>query len=102
MVTLQGELFEKSGSITGGAVRKTGLSFSQNDDEELENYRARLKDMESKLASLEQKKLNLEQKIETVRTNYSDSMSEFSKSKIELDSMNKNYDASENILKRKN
>ena len=101
MVTLQGELFEKSGSITGGAVRKTGLSFSQNDDEELENYRARLKDMESKLASLEQKKLNLEQKIETVRTNYSDSMSEFSKSKIELDSMNKNYDASANILKEK-
>ena len=28
-------------------------------------------------------------------------MSEFSKSKIELDSMNKNYDASENILKEK-
>ena len=36
-----------------------------------------------------------------MRTNYSDSMTEFSKSKIELDSMNKNYDASENILKDK-
>ena len=101
MVTLQGELFEKSGSITGGAVRKTGLSFSQNDDAELENYKIRLKDMEVKLGSLEKKKEELEKKLETVRTNYSDSMTEFSKSKIELDSMNKNYDASENILKDK-
>ncbi len=101
MVTLQGELFEKSGSITGGAVRKTGLSFSQNDDAELENYKIRLKDMEEKLVSLEKKKADLEKKLDTVRTNYSDSMTEYSKSKVELDSMNKNYDASENILKEK-
>ena len=101
MVTLQGELFEKSGSITGGAVRKTGLSFSQNDDAELENYKVRLKDMESKLDALEKKKSDLEKKLETVRANYSDSMTEYSKSKVELDNMNKNYDASENILKEK-
>ncbi len=101
MVTLQGELFEKSGSITGGAVRKTGLSFSQNDDAELENYKARLKEMETKLTTLEQKKTALEQKLDTVRTNYSDSMTEFNKSKIELDNMNKNYNASENILQEK-
>jgi len=101
MVTLQGELFEKSGSITGGAVRKTGLSFSQNDDAELENYKVRLKDMEEKLVSLEKKKTDLEKKLDTVRANYSDSMTEYSKSKVELDSMNKNYSASENILKEK-
>ena len=34
MVTLSGDLFEKSGSITGGAVRKTGLKFAQNSDSE--------------------------------------------------------------------
>ena len=101
MVTLQGELFEKSGSITGGAVRKTGLSFSQNDDTELENYKLRLKEMESKLGSLENKKTELENKLDTVRTNYSDSMSEFSKSKVELENMNKEYEQSESILKEK-
>ena len=101
MVTLQGELFEKSGSITGGSVRRTGLSFSQNDDAELETFKIRLKDMEDKLSALEKKKTELEQKLDTVRTNYSDSMSEFSKSKIELDSMNKNYDQSETILAEK-
>ena len=101
MVTLQGELLEKSGSMTGGTRLRTGLSFSQNDDEELNKYKDRLKEMEQKLGSLENKKSSLEQKLEDVRTKYSDSMSEFSKSKVELDNMNRNYENSENILKEK-
>lgn len=101
MVTLQGELLEKSGSMTGGTRLRTGLSFSQNDDDELNKYKDRLKEMEQKLGSLENKKQDLEQKLEDVRTKYSDSMSEFSKSKVELDNMNQNYANSENILKEK-
>jgi len=101
MVTLQGELFEKSGAITGGTVRRTGLSFSQNDDDELNKFRERLKEMEGHLGALEKKKSDLEMKLETVRSNYSDSMSEFSKSKVELENMNKNYSNSENLLKEK-
>ena len=50
MVTLSGDLFEKSGSITGGAIRKTGLKFSQNSDNELDTFRARLKEMEGKFS----------------------------------------------------
>lgn len=101
MVTLQGELLEKSGSLTGGTRLRTGLSFSQNDDEELNKFKDRLKEMEQKLASLENKKTSLEAKLEDVRGKYSDSMSEFSKSKVELDNMNQNYANSENILKEK-
>lgn len=101
MVTLQGELLEKSGSMTGGTRLRTGLSFSQNDDDELNNYKERLKEMEQKLGSLENKKNSLEQKLEDVRSKYSDSMSEFSKSKSELESMNRNFENSENILKEK-
>ena len=101
MVTLQGELLEKSGSMTGGTRLRTGLSFSQNDDEELNKFKDRLKEMEQKLASLENKKTSLETKLEDVRGKYSDSMSEFSKSKVELDNMNQNYANSENILKEK-
>lgn len=56
MVTLQGELLEKSGSMTGGTRLRTGLSFSQNDDEELNKFKDRLKEMEQKLATLENKK----------------------------------------------
>ena len=101
MVTLQGELLEKSGSMTGGTRLRTGLSFSQNDDDELNKYKDRLKEMEHKLGSLENKKNSLEQKLEDVRSKYSDSMNEFSKSKGELESMNRNFENSENILKEK-
>ena len=101
MVTLQGELFEKSGSITGGTIRRSGLSFSQNDDAELEAYKLKLKEMEVKLSQLENKKLELEKKLETVRSNYSDGLNEYRKVSIDIDNMNKNYEGSENILKEK-
>lgn len=101
MVTLQGDLFEKSGSITGGGKLRTGFSFSQNDDEELNNFKSRLKDMEVKLQTLKNKKYDIDNRLEKVRQNHSDSMTEFSKSKVELNSMTQNYEASENILKEK-
>ncbi|MFI3300649.1 MAG: chromosome segregation protein SMC [Candidatus Gastranaerophilales bacterium] len=101
MVTLSGELFEKSGSMTGGSVRRSGMSFSQNDDDELNTYKDRLKEMEVKLEALENKKRSLETKLDDVRVKYSDAMSEFSKSKVELENMNRNYENSENILKEK-
>lgn len=101
MVTLQGEIFEKSGSMTGGSVRRTGMSFSQNDDDELETFKSKLKELEVKSVELENKKSGLESKLEKVRQNYSDSMSEFSKAKVELDNMTRNYENSENILKER-
>lgn len=101
MVTLQGELLEKSGSMTGGTRLRTGLSFSQNDDEELNKYKDRLKEMEEKQASLENKKTVLENKLEDIRSKYSDSMTEYTKTKGELENMNRNYENSENILKEK-
>lgn len=101
MVTLAGELFEKSGAITGGSMRKSGLSFSQNDDAELEEFKGKVKELEQKLASLENKKSTLETKLQTIRQNYSDAVSEHSKAKVELDNMQRNYENSENVLKEK-
>ncbi len=101
MVTLAGELFEKSGAITGGSVRKTGFSFSQNDDNELEEFKRKVKEMEESLGKLENKKASLEAKLQDVRQKYSDCMSEHSKAKVELDNMSRNYENSENILKEK-
>ena len=101
MVTLSGELFEKSGSMTGGSMRRTGLSFSQNDDNELNTYKDKLKDLETKLKDLNKKQNELENKLDKVRSGYSDAMNEFNKSKVELDNMNRNYENSENILKER-
>ena len=101
MVTLAGELFEKSGAITGGSMRKNSLSFSQNDDAQLEEFKNKVKEMEKHLGELEAKKNSLENKLNTIRQNYSDAVSEHSKAKLELDNMNRSYENSENILKEK-
>ena len=101
MVTLAGELFEKSGAITGGQAKKSGFSFSQNDDNELEDFRKKLNDMESKRASLVSKKDTLDQKLETIRSEYSDCVGEHSKAKLELAAMQNNYEQSENLIKEK-
>ena len=91
MVTLSGDLFEKSGSITGGSVRKTGLKFAQNSDSELDTCRERLKEMEEKYASLVKKRSDLESKMEDVRGKYSASTTEFNKAKMELTSLEANF-----------
>jgi len=101
MVTLSGDLFEKSGSITGGAVRKTGLKFSQNSDTEIDTFRARLKEMESKYASLISKRSNLEEKMEDVRGKYSISTTEFNKAKLELTTLETSFLKTESDINEK-
>ncbi len=102
MVTLQGEIFEKSGSMTGGSQRRTGLSFSQNDDNELENFKNKLKELENKASALNRKRQDLENKREDIRQKYSDSMNECANAKRELENMTRDYDNSEKLLAEKN
>ena len=102
MVTLQGEIFEKSGSMTGGSQRRTGLSFSQNDDNELENFKNKLKELENKASALNRKRQDLENKREDIRLKYSDSMNECANAKRELENMTRDYDNSEKLLAEKN
>jgi len=91
MVTLAGDLFEKSGSITGGAVRKTGLKFSQNSDNEIVTYKNKFKEMEEKYCSLKTKRDNLEAKVDDLREKYSSSVTEHSKAKVELTALESSY-----------
>ena len=87
MVTLSGDLFEKSGSITGGSVKKNGLKFAQNSDSEIDTYKTKLKELESQFASLQSKRKTLEDKIEDIRTKNTASTNEYSKAKLELASL---------------
>ena len=101
MVTLSGDLFEKSGSITGGAIKKTGLRFSQNSDSELETYSSRLKEMENKYNSLLSKRNSLEEKMEDIRGKYSLSTTEFSKAKIELTNLETSFSETQKNIDEK-
>ena len=101
MVTLSGDLFEKSGSITGGAVRKTGLKFAQNSDSELDTFRARLKELESKYAALNSKRSSLDAKMEDVRGKYSTSTTEFNKAKLELTNLEASFENTQKNIDEK-
>ena len=101
MVTLSGDLFEKSGSITGGSVKKNGLKFAQNSDSEIETYKARLKEMESKYAAMISKRSSLESKLDNLRESNTNSTTELSKAKIELDSLNTTFKNTQSIIDEK-
>ena len=88
MVTLAGDLFEKSGSITGGSIKKTGLKFAQNSDSEIDAYKKKQKDLEEKYSTLISKQRSLETKMEDIRGKNSSSTTELSKAKLELNSHN--------------
>ncbi len=102
IVTLQGEIFEKSGSITGGSAAKSGLKFSQAQNNELDTFKTRLSEMEKKLETLEQKRNNLEKKLDSVRINYSNVMTELNKAKLELSSLLRTQEETEKNIEEKN
>ena len=102
MVTLTGELFEKSGSISGGSQKRSGLKFSQSQDDELAKFKERLKGFEKTYADLERKKAELEEKLDKVRISYSNTMTAHNQAKIELANLMKNSEENENnITKQK-
>jgi len=101
MVTLNGEIFEKSGSITGGTVKKSGLKFSQNDDEELANFKSKLEEMVNRYKSLVIKKQDLEKKLDKIRVEYSSSMTEYNKAQLELKVMHKDFDTNQASIDEK-
>lgn len=94
MVTLDGNIYEKTGAMTGGGRIQTGLKFSVNDDSELEKYKQRLSDMEEKYNSAKRKKQELETKREKVKNDYTNAITELSKANIELSTLNRNFESS--------
>ena len=84
MVTLSGDLFEKSGSITGGAINKNGLKFAQNSDSEIDAFKKKLKELETKRSSLISKRNSLNEKFDDLRSKNSASTTELTTAKLEL------------------
>ena len=101
MVTLSGDLFDKSGSITGGSIKKTGLKFAQNSDSEIDAYRQKQKALQEKYNSLISKRDALEKKIDDVRETNSSSVTELSKAKIELDNDTKMFENTQKDIDEK-
>ncbi len=90
MVTLDGSLLEKSGAMTGGSVTRSGLKFAQADDDELNIYKERVKELENKSISLERTKAETEKKLDSIRHDYSSTMNDLNRKKLELDNISRN------------
>jgi chromosome segregation protein len=101
MVTLDGSIVEKAGSMTGGSLGRTGLKFSNTQDEELKLYKDKLVEFEQVHRKLESRKNELENKISSIRQDYSSTMTALSRKKIELESLEKNIAASQKTLEEK-
>lgn len=84
MVTLSGELFDKSGAITGGARKKTGLKFAGVNDDEIAKFKSKLRELEKQYTELEQKREKIEERQETIRKNYSNALNTYNTAKLEL------------------
>ena len=102
LVTLDGSLFEKSGAITGGDRRDTGLKFSQNQDEELNKYKSRFAELQKQYQSLEATRKELEAKQEKIISNYSNTMTALNGAKIELNNLNNNSQNNEQKIEEYN
>jgi len=98
MVTLDGSLIEKSGSMTGGSMGKSNLKFAQSQDEELNIFKARLQELEKKAENLEKSKVETESKLDKIRHEYSGTMNDLNRKRMELENLTRNLkDAEENI-----
>ena len=102
IVTLDGEIFEKSGAITGGAKRKNTMMFGKLDDKELEKYKQRLIEFETKYKETEEKKNSLDKKLDKIRNDFSNASNSYNGAKIELNALVANNSKSEELLEAHN
>lgn len=98
IVTLDGEIFEKSGAITGGAKRRNQITFGKLDDKELEKYKQRLVEFETKYKETEEKKNSLDKKLDKIRIDFSNASNSYNGAKIELNALITNNSKSEELL----
>ncbi len=83
LVTLTGEIYEKTGSITGGKAKHRGPKFSQNDDTELEKLKQKYAELQAAYKKAGEEKSEIEDKLLKVRTDYAETIAALSEAKAE-------------------
>ncbi len=99
VVTLDGEIFEKSGAITGGAKRKNTAMFGKSEDKELETYKKRHNELENKYQELKARKRELENRLNKIRNDFSNATNSLNGAKIELKALIENNAGANERLK---
>lgn len=100
VVTLDGDITEKSGLITGGAKRKSNNLFDKSQERELNKHKKLLQEVEQKGRELAQKEKDLDRRLNDIRQNYSTATTTLSQTKYELKTLVSNNEASSDIIKK--
>ncbi len=98
VVTLDGDITEKSGLITGGAKKRSTSFFDKTQERELEKHKKLLSQLEKELAELSQKEKDLKRRNEETRQLYSTSLSALNGAKIELKNLISNNENSSKVI----
>jgi len=99
VVTLDGDITEKSGLITGGAKKKNANFFDKSQERELEKHKKLLKELEQKARDLTQKEKDLERRLNDTRQKYSTSLNTLNSAKLEFKNLIQNNESSATLIK---
>lgn len=99
VVTLEGDITERSGLITGGAKKKNIGFFDKTQERELEKYKKLLVELEQAARELAQKEKDLDRRLENTRQTYSTSLNTLNSAKIELKNLISNNASAADIIK---
>jgi len=99
VVTLDGDITEKSGLITGGAKKRASSLFDKSQDKELEKYKKHYKELEKSLVELTQKQKDLERRLDDIRHKNSTAMNALTSAKTELKNLISNNESAAGIIK---
>ncbi len=100
VVTLEGDITEKSGLITGGAKKKNASFFDKSQEKELEKYKKTLKSLEETIKKLSQTEKDLERRLDDIRQKHSNALNSLNSAKIELKNLISNNEQSSDIIQK--
>ncbi len=99
VVTLDGDITEKSGLITGGAKKKNTSLFDKSEEKKLEKLKKTYKDYEQQYRDSIQKEKDLDRRLNDVRQKYSTTLTTLNSAKLELKNLITNNESSASIIK---
>ena len=100
VVTLEGDITEKSGLITGGAKKKTMGLFDKTQERELEKHKKLLIELQKQAQDLNTKEKDLERRLNDTRQKYLNSTNVLNSAKLELKNLISNNEQAQSVIEQ--
>jgi len=98
VVTLDGDITEKSGLITGGAKKAKSSLFDKSQEKQLEKHKKLFKDLQIQIEELNKKEKDLNRRLDDIRQKNSASTTALNSAKLELKNLINNNEQSSKLI----